>query len=340
MQKSVLIHIGLHKTGSTSIQDALSDLRKLRQLGTACYPLPGTPSHNRVPALYLPHDRLPRYDRTCFPADDQSFADHKSRLARDFLSELGDAQAAVISAENLSLLEASEIARLKQDLVSCGYERFRVLVYIRNPASQYLSEVQQRLKASAVVPDPRGYRHRFRSIIESWESVFPGDLRPHAFPGSETGNNVVSDFLHTLGEFLGLRLASSSSYRSNASVSAEGMLVLERYQRAFSQGQDDVFTSDKMRLVRLLEESKADVPQSAPSLRGEIAHLINANHCEDVQWLSRRYNMDLGCGDGQSSVPSVRVEGGAVSSIRELLCECDGDATERLLLWLLNRALK
>jgi hypothetical protein len=339
MTKSILIHIGLHKTGTTAIQQTLAEARTAGQLGSVCYPLPHLRSHNRLAAAYLPHHRLPRFDRTHFPIDNQSFRTDIAKLLRDCLAELGSVDSAVLSGENLSMLETPEIEKLRQDLRSSGYERFRVLVYVREPASQYLSESQQVRKASSQLLSPVCYRYEFRSVVESWGSVFPGELQIREFRSQHHAFDVVSDFASVLNDFHNVSLWLPSYARSNESVSAEGMLILQQYQSMFSWDQDDVFTMDKLALVRLLEESVSVVAQTPPVIRPEIAAVIRSRHREDVRWLASHHHVSLDLTQDYLQEAVVGIGSGRVSDVREVLQHCNPETAERLLYWIIHRAM-
>jgi hypothetical protein len=77
MAKSVLLHIGTPKTGTTSIQHSLVRARMNGDLGQVCYPLlEGDSNQQRLAVLYLNPDELGRLipsERERYPVREKSY---------------------------------------------------------------------------------------------------------------------------------------------------------------------------------------------------------------------------------------------------------------------------
>lgn len=261
--------------------------------------------------------------RAEFPSAGRDFDRARRRYRRFFFERLRSASGAIVSAEILSGLAESHVSKLRADLESAGYNDFHVILYVRDPADYYLSRTQQVLKSTTHDPsrllsrvrdgpepsiteqlliiDPASFVYDFRRAAETWERVFPGRLVVRRFPGS--AQDVVVDFAEVVEESIGVVLQPVSS-QLNPTLSAEGMHIVERYRSTYWPDSHTV-TPDTRRLVRYLEGSLADVPQTTPALRDDVAQVIRANHVADAKWIHERYGVDLGLRDAgpQSAIP-------------------------------------
>lgn len=305
MNSTVLLHIGTRKTGTSSIQEALAQAQEAGQLGPVCYPMPdGGRHHSSLANLYLPHARLPRADHLAFPEDDEQFAAAQRRYRELFFGSLNPANAVIASSETLILLSPQEVRGLRDDFETAGFRDFRIVLYVRDPADYYLSEVQQDLRASSQLANPNSFRYGFRRIAETWERVFPGQLLVRHYQ-NRPQYDVVQDFSEVLRGSFGVSLASIPA-RLNTTISAEGMEILQRYRSTFWIGKDGVFTPDTRRLVKFLQRSLSELPQTTPLLTPWIAEVVRFNHRDDADFLADLYGVDLGLREtGQPSRLSV-----------------------------------
>lgn len=315
MRKTALLHIGTHKTGTTSIQRYLTEAQVNGSLAPFCYPLwKQSFHHNDLIMLYYPHEQLAGTMRQMYPSNDRRFRRARQDLRQFFFDELHSADGAIISGEPLCGFAISGVAQLRADLESVGFRKFHVVIYIRDPADYYLSRTQQALKETGADPswllsrthhggdavtesdqdpvmDPTTFIYDFRRAVQTWEHVFPGSLIVRPFP--RTPNfDVIDDFAGVLEEQLGLSL-KRTPMRMNTTLSAEAMQVLQDYRRAFWPN-SRIVTPDALRLVEFLKHSADAVPQTKPGLKAEIAEQIRANHSLDAEAVRTRYGVDLG----------------------------------------------
>lgn len=176
------------------------------------------------------------------------------------------------------------------------------------------------------------YMPRERMTLHSrtryaWEQIFPGDLCVRRF-SDVPDFDVVSDFAQLTEEFLGVEFVRPE-LRLNATVSAEGMEILHRYQSRF--GTPGVIAPDAIRLVKSLQRNTAWLPHTRPMLRPEVAAAIRANHRDDAAFIHDRYGVDLLPGDdGDSDDPSPTSYD--VSRIGDVLQSVDHDRMIEMLL--------
>lgn len=356
-EKTVLLHIGTPKTGSTSIQRCLAGAHADRSLAPLCYPLwrDDLFHHNRLTMLYRPHQELYGWVRQEFPSDDTDFRRERRKYRRFFFGELGSARGAVISAEDLCGLALPHVAQLRADLESVGYRRFHVVLYVRDPADFYLSRTQQVLnyptgepnsllsrekfgaELTATTPqfliEPNSFVYDFRRAAETWEHVFPGCLIVRAFP-SGPHDDVVADFAELLEKVMGVSM-SRQRLRENSTLSAEAMQIVQDYRDAFWPD-SHLRTADVQRLVNFLASSVEDVPQTKPVLKEALAQQIRANHSEDAEWLLSRYGVDLGI---QNLTSAAATPGARRYRVDEIVQSVDPKIVHELLLRLVRSEL-
>jgi len=174
-------------------------------------------------------------------------------------------------------------------LADAGFDDFRIVLYVRDPADHYLSTIGQRLLGAAEILNPIAYRCPFRRAAEVWEEVFPGCLIIRLFT-TDPEFDVVQDFSAITGEYLGVTLPPTRT-RANTSLSAEGLEILQRYRSLLPAESTGILTPDVTRLVEFLRHS--DIPQTKPRLRPEISAWIRANHRDDITFIADHYGLDM-----------------------------------------------
>lgn len=194
-RKSVLVHIGANKTGSSAIQAFLKlNVEPLARHGVHVAPadlMPGGPiTGQHVP--FFEHLR-----------EDMEFGRKvvKERIAL-LLRQVPAGGKLVISAENLSNLNGTQ--ELFAD--TAEHRPLEVLFYIRRQDELLLSSWQQwGSKTSADfwawIVTAAGFRGDWRTALERWEALVPRQriaVRIYDRKALQ-GGNLISDFLHHLG---------------------------------------------------------------------------------------------------------------------------------------------
>ena len=182
-KKTIILHIGRHKTGTTSIQGTFkANIQRLRERGVF-YPksLSGCHSAFLIDAFSHVAERHPVHNKTGRTRA-QIQNDTKDRLSK-IRGELhhfhGDK--VVFSGEDACMsLREPDLRHLKatmQDL--CGEDiDFKVLLYTRDPIARAESGTQQLIKANQLTEEDarifalRGDGKRYRAIYDTYAAVF------------------------------------------------------------------------------------------------------------------------------------------------------------------------
>ena len=155
---AVLVHIGMHKTGTTAMQTLLSTQRESLLAQGVLYPGAAADHHSYARSLTQQAVGSGGADK---PPPPQLW----ERLVAELAEE---SRRTVISSEYFSVARRDEPARLVADL---GHGRVHVLVGVRNTTDSAVSAWQQTLKQNRI------------ATIDRWASnVLPRDGRPPRLP--------------------------------------------------------------------------------------------------------------------------------------------------------------
>lgn len=224
--KRCVIHFGMFKTGSSSIQESF-----WRQLDNAKWKYLNTdvPNHGGVLSTIMQANPPARHVlRGKF--DEETFARRKRNLKDLLIKELGsDVENLLISAEWLSsdAYRFSELLAFR-DLVASHVDTITVVGYIRPPKGYMESSFQEKLKHA----NPRKlnfeeYYPNYRARIEKFDKAFgPENVLLWRFdPATFPNGCVVQDFCARLG----IDFPIASIKRINESLSREAIAFLYTY---------------------------------------------------------------------------------------------------------------
>jgi hypothetical protein len=288
-----LIHIGMEKTGSTSIQRFLhANAKQLRDAGIG-FPLgvSGRINHNLLAAAYVPpeSDRLSRGARSGQGAMPGFLARHRAEI----LAEIPRHDRVVISGEHLFRLTADEIGTFRSDLEKAGVREAKVICVLRGPASFYLSFVQQELKGSATFPAPDGFFVPYSDRAAGWLQHFDSEfLEFGSLASSDVG--IVGAFVEQLKLVLDVGLIDlpRTVPIENDSLSPEEMQLVQDFRRRWFLDEDGLLNRPTTRLVEELRRRR-DGTWRKPVLRPEIESLISDRHRNDLRRLTELTGISL-----------------------------------------------
>jgi hypothetical protein len=237
----ITVHIGLEKTGTTTIQGFLSRKRDALLDQGILFPVaPGKSNQTLLAAAAMAGDVniRARALKTLGP-------DFAADLARQLEAEIAEAQPQrlLFSNEHCSsrLHTVEEVQRLRDFLAQFGDEMV-ILVYLRRQDEFLLSTYSTSVKSGSVKPFviPRGRklhaRYDYRVLLELWGGVFgQAAMRPRLFqPSSWVGGDLLTDFCDAAE----LDVSEREAPTRNLSLSAEG-LELVRMLNKQSGGERD-----------------------------------------------------------------------------------------------------
>ncbi|RUL89307.1 hypothetical protein [Tautonia sociabilis] len=185
----ILLHIGMHKTGTTSLQTFLASNRAhLAELGIL---YPGTVGqHCDLPQSVRALHGQPRKDPACWDEILQEISRSGARLA-------------VISSEDFSLLGPEDVPRVRELL---GDEPVDVVVYLRNPfdfiASQYKHRIRHQRYPGTFreLVERESFLCNYLRIVQTWAAVFGRDrVQIRLFDKVKGNPRLYHDFMDLIG---------------------------------------------------------------------------------------------------------------------------------------------
>ena len=293
-----ILHIGLEKTGTTSIQHCLAKNRnQLRGLGVLYPACLGPTNHSRLAAYALTPEKLSvcQFDLGIRPLP--SMEKFRSNVLRDLERELHTAryQTLLLSNEHLSsrLHTHDELGCLKS-LLDRVCTSIMVMVYLRPQGEIYDASLSTAVKAGSVLPEyaftrpdlnagHTNLRYDYYALLERWGDVFGEEnlLIRRLAPCGVCNGNVVDDFLDTLD----LPLILDSRERRNKSLGRKRLAFLNRLNREIPAIKDNKVNPFRRHIVSALD--RIDYPDAR--LRTRAAQLLDQHFEESNNAVALRY---------------------------------------------------
>jgi hypothetical protein len=289
-----IFHIGLPKTGTTTLQNSLHAAREALAAHGILYPSLeqfGHLNHHPLILSVLPPEKLPRQFRF-------KGAGERERLAAAAVESVErEIKAAnmgqlLLSSEYFSReFTEDELLRMQVLLARFGVTELTFSVYVRRPSAHYLSLLTQSLRHSAVLKPPASFRVRPR--IEALQDAFPeARMVPALFERDVlVDGDIVPDFVARFLGPLGVSPAEVPAMReANVSVSGESTEILMAFRRDAFPGRDNRPEPASAALFQTLAGIEARIGARRPVLRPEVAAWLDGTD-EDVTWLAEAYGL-------------------------------------------------
>jgi hypothetical protein len=292
----VILHLGEGKTGTTSIQRYLSVRQSvLCNLGIGYITPDGADNHVCLAARLGIKVRVSGQEVSSLKSQcDILFKNMKSQVDSDKL------QAVIISVEHIFMVDP--VTTLSYLCQFFDLDSIHVIAYIRDPVSQYVSRMQQRIKASYLIVPPHLYSRDVYSPVSKWVDQIGVD-RVHVKPFSRDSlisSDVLVDFLSQLKAITGVDLPAASSVlnpggsesgRSNSGINVEQMSTVQCFRRIVYRNSNNILQRRSSRMVSFFEDMN-EVGQlgTRPRLKPDIAAVILANNSSYIDSLAKLYS--------------------------------------------------
>ncbi|QEW19287.1 hypothetical protein LA6_001470 [Marinibacterium anthonyi] len=245
----VLLHVGMDKTGSSSIQHSFAGYDD----GTLAYAKLASANHSMPLQMVFRDPEEPTRAVRAQGIGREGILEQREKHRADLTAALkGPRERLLISAEGVLSLKADQVADLRDTLLS-HRDKVRVLAYVREPMGYASSAFQQGLKSGTRnfhVPMPR-YTRRLGTLdtVFGAENVTFLRFDPASFPD----RSVTQDF----AAHIGADVSRLDEQRSNESLSVEAAaaLFLFNRERPDLTGSRELFQA-RIVLVRLLMQEE------------------------------------------------------------------------------------
>ncbi|QDL90980.1 hypothetical protein FDP22_03745 [Paroceanicella profunda] len=290
----LILHIGPHKTGSSSIQACLTAAREtLLDQGALYFAAPP------LPALSLSTYYADAQLRD-MPGDRRHFRTHAEvmKWTTDAWADLetsvasSPARVCILSSEQFASLPGERVAEMIGRLRGM-FSDIKVVAYARDPVSLYLSGLQQNIQGGwrlKAIRTPRTFTYLLpRQVMKYGACVGTEALVVRNFTRSHlVGGDVVTDFLNVVSGFghdLTVPLRSANEAICGAAV-AWLLTVNETWDRG-------PLGAERLRVLNRLRRSEAlaDLPRlklEDPLLVGALCRGVR----RDVDWINDTFLKD------------------------------------------------
>ena len=262
-KKEIIIHIGMHKTGSSSIQETLH--MNMRNNPSFAYVNLGSVNHSKLQFMFTEKGK-----------------NYKSLLIDNFISSNSDNM--IISGEGLVKLSQNELKKLKKFL-SNYFDKIKIVCYIRPPASYMSSAFQQRLKGGGINSFEISNTYpRYKEKFQKFDLVF-GKEHVHFWkfnPKEFIKNDVVLDFCYRLN----ININPKSIIKINESISKEALSLLYVYRKFFPQSKHDPQSS-------LVVKELSKIGNTPFKFNFYLLENIIKEKQNDITWMERRLSDSL-----------------------------------------------
>ena len=280
-----ILHFGMHKTGSSSIQESLHGASSLR--GAHYVNLGHANASGSLQAAFT--DDVAAKMRRRHGVDE----DHLERKRAKTLAALAqafkaDADCFVISAESLSNFQAHELKRLV-DVLLTHVDKVEAVGYVRDARGFMESAFQQHVRAGQTKKwHPDLLYPNYRKRFEKFDQIL-GAQQVHFWPfepASFTGGDVVRDFC----ERTGLTVDEADIRRVNEGLSGDAVLLLYLFRKF---GLPHVGSREDIARNRVLLAHMAQLGGPRTRFAPELLAPVIAAHREDLDWIESRVGRSL-----------------------------------------------
>jgi hypothetical protein len=279
--KQLILHIGMHKTGSTSIQNSFNGIQTAEltyaDLGSANHSLPLYTAFADDPTDFHLHRRSNKTESEVLAI--------QTKLLEQLEQQLSgfSGQRLLISGEDMSRLPPSGVQRLKEVCVRY-FDDIQVRAYVRTPTEFRTSMFQQALKGGLRCYEHQDPQYRFR--FEKYQAIFGSTkvgfrlFAPARFPGQ----SVVQDF----AQWIGVDPSQIVEKRANEGLPLEAAQLLMLFNATQPPNDDDPRQGKARRMLIELLSSLYPTPFRLPD--SVACHQLDE---ADIGWMEEAGQMTL-----------------------------------------------
>jgi len=276
--KTLYVHAGMMKTGTTSIQVSLAANPVGKNYRYLWHVSNNSSMPMRLAFSTVAPDQIRRGEFAAPGYREQFLAYLAEQLQRDV-------PILILSAELISATFTQPDYAAMRDWLELHVPKVKIVLYIREPGSFMESIYQQMLQEfGQAAIRPQALYPKYRRKFEPMEAVFGRDniIYRSFSPSHFVQGDIVHDFAHLLG----LDFFEFDVRRSNDSLSTRAAALLHVYHQHLPGGNDARLQGNeqKRRLIHLLTQVKGPKLRLAPELLRDTLQ----QQREDIAWMASR----------------------------------------------------
>ncbi|MEM9669368.1 MAG: hypothetical protein AAF950_10625 [Pseudomonadota bacterium] len=274
----LLLHIGIPKTGSTSIQGYLAKESDTLEKNSIIYPEAAHAEFGGSRIL----DAI-REPETAGRDDRESIDRHLAKIAKTHTDPK-----VIISSEYL--INIYRHCDLLKEFLDAHFEGAKIIMYVREPCAFYKSIILQALKAEAVFPAPDKFKHEYRASIEHIERHFPDCLNLRIFNRERLlQGNIVYDFVKSFLPEQDIEASEFSEASLNVTPAPETLYLMQRYFRQNHRDEPRQFRREAWALFHIFNHTaRLEGLPTESNLKPGIRELIISRHSDDLIWMKEQ----------------------------------------------------
>ncbi len=288
----LILHIGHQKTGTTALQFALKGNGKLLNRYGIHYPSSGDHKHAFAAPHLLDNENAALNRRMNAEGAGIRAKSAKvwNRIKRD--CHRSKASTFILSGEGFwGAPGRDEVAFMRNEFADIA-ETAEVVAYLRSPASHFLSRLNQRMRMSQTVPAVRNNYYR-KPISAYWQNGFERVSLQVFDRESLIGGDIVEDFCTRFLPDLAEPLDRAAIRRSNDSISAEALAVINEYDIPNRKLSARATRSLRISITRAVRTADSEIAGFArPTLYPEVADTVVARS-SDLIWLRDEHGVEF-----------------------------------------------
>ena len=238
----VLLHIGTEKTGTTTIQQFLSQNRQNLLADGYLYPSsPGEINHTKLAIFSLKNTNIQNIHWQLGLTTPEQVSNFQSQFKQDLAHELSlnHDKTVILSNEHCSsrLTRIEDIEQLKM-LLKEHFNEIEIIIYLRRQdkflVSSYSTAIRSGRTKSFSFPNQKTLKNRYDywNILQKWESVFgKNTIIVKVFERNQMiENDLLKDFLKTCKINLDNKYKLTKSYNESLDIySLEYIRIINNY---------------------------------------------------------------------------------------------------------------
>lgn len=286
----LVLHIGHHKTGSTSLQDALATGRIQLVGRKLCYP--SHLAHNYLPRQFSAHlDGAPIKSRPGMP----DLADLAQMLRQ------GEHDYMVLSAEDFEYFPPAKAYQALKETLLPNAAGLSVICYVRPHAGRTLSSFCEQLKLGHFDGTLEDFhrqnlkpaRFSYAKRLGQWQRQFGKDLTVRIMDRTTLHRgSVVADFVQTAFGSDAAQARLQDSETANSSLCVEELAMMKVLFGQLSDANRALTHAMGWDMARHLAEEAPVSTRTKPAIHRSLAERLWRDHRQDAKEMDTRYCRD------------------------------------------------
>lgn len=284
----IFIHIGVYKTGTTSIQETLFNNRELLLQVNDGYFYSDLMVNQSLMPFILFEDLSDFQLNFRHNISKRAFGKIKKDLQTKLVDQLKNTHAKnlIFCAESMTFLKSNSIQKIKDTFsVMFPNAQINIVIFTRDYIDLLGSQIQQNIKTCNIpYKIPSNF---YRNLISRYEKYF----FPHVIVN--TFENSIKHLYGPVGFFLTLvgmnnnNISKFNIYQSNRSLSDNAIEIIN-----YINEKNPIYESNKIRKIYLNLKPLWNLPGDKYTISSEALDSLISNNLNDSVWLKENYNID------------------------------------------------